>query len=193
MWSATRIITTLAAFAASAVDITLSPAASAFAHDLLPGYRPTTTSTPESRRFKACACPWLPYPIIATVRPFKYSRFPSFSSKRLGIYAPDISSENRLFHFGPGPGRHGRLQLQLLGLERDRERARARHVDFAIGGHHVDELAELLGIAGHFDGKTFRRGVHHAAAEDFRFLQNGRARLLRRPDPHQHEFANHRR
>ena len=60
MWSGTRIIITSAALAASAVVMTLSPAASALAHDLLPGYRPTTTSTPESRRFSACAWPWLP-------------------------------------------------------------------------------------------------------------------------------------
>ncbi len=34
---------------------TVSPASSAAAHESLPRRRPTSTSTPESRRFSACA------------------------------------------------------------------------------------------------------------------------------------------
>ena len=51
---------TSAALAASAIESTLSPAASALALLLLPSGRPTIEFRPESRRFSACACPWLP-------------------------------------------------------------------------------------------------------------------------------------
>ena len=40
---------------AAAMSITLRPAASALAADLLPSRRPTTTCTPDSFRFSACA------------------------------------------------------------------------------------------------------------------------------------------
>ncbi|CPU64570.1 Uncharacterised protein [Mycobacteroides abscessus] len=46
--------------AASATDLTSKPSSWAFATDLEPSRRATTTSTPESRRFWACAWPWLP-------------------------------------------------------------------------------------------------------------------------------------
>ncbi len=39
---------------------TRRPSASALARLLLPSGRPTRTSTPESRRLRAWACPWLP-------------------------------------------------------------------------------------------------------------------------------------
>ncbi len=45
---------------ASATLSTFSPAAVALAALLLPGCRPTVTFTPLSRRFSACAWPWLP-------------------------------------------------------------------------------------------------------------------------------------
>ena len=51
---------TSASLLASATERTVSPSASAFAFDLLPSWRPTTTFTPLSFRFSACACPWLP-------------------------------------------------------------------------------------------------------------------------------------
>ncbi len=45
---------------ASAGVSTRSPSASALGRLRLPSGRPTRTSTPESRRDSACACPWLP-------------------------------------------------------------------------------------------------------------------------------------
>ena len=48
------------ALAASAVDSTRSPSERAFSTDEESGRRPTTTSTPESRRLSACAWPWEP-------------------------------------------------------------------------------------------------------------------------------------
>ena len=45
---------------ASATVSTLSPAARAFSADLLDAGRPTTTSTPLSCRFSACAWPCEP-------------------------------------------------------------------------------------------------------------------------------------
>ena len=57
--SGARIITTSAAFTASATGITFNPLCSAFFHEL-PSRRPTMTLTPLSFRFSACACPWLP-------------------------------------------------------------------------------------------------------------------------------------
>ena len=47
-------------FATSAADVTRSPSASAFSLLLLAAWRPTTTSTPLSRRLRAWAWPWLP-------------------------------------------------------------------------------------------------------------------------------------
>ena len=39
---------------------TLNPCFSALGHDLLPSYKPMITSHPDSFKFNACACPWLP-------------------------------------------------------------------------------------------------------------------------------------
>ena len=60
VWSGTTIMMMSAAAAASAAVITLRPSASAFAQDLLPSYRPTTTLQPLSFRLRAWAWPWLP-------------------------------------------------------------------------------------------------------------------------------------
>ena len=51
---------TSAQAAASAVGRTLKPASSALAFDFESAFRPTTTSTPESRRFSAWAWPCEP-------------------------------------------------------------------------------------------------------------------------------------
>ena len=53
---------------ASAGLMTRRPAASALAHEDEPGRSPTLTSTPESRRLRAWAWPWEPYPMTATFR-----------------------------------------------------------------------------------------------------------------------------
>jgi hypothetical protein len=58
---------------------TVSFSASARARERLPSGRPITTLIPLSRRFRAWACPWLPYPRIATVLPLMSSRFASLS------------------------------------------------------------------------------------------------------------------
>ena len=49
-----------APFTASAGSATLKPSAFALCQVGPFGRRPTTTSRPESRRFSACARPWLP-------------------------------------------------------------------------------------------------------------------------------------
>ena len=64
--SGTRIMTTSAARVASATSITRSPASAAIRRLFEAGASPTTTSTPDSRRLSAWACPWLPNPMIAT-------------------------------------------------------------------------------------------------------------------------------
>ena len=51
---------TSASAQASAIVAALRPAASAFDHDEEPSRRPTRTSTPDERRFRAWACPWEP-------------------------------------------------------------------------------------------------------------------------------------
>lgn len=58
---------------------TVKPASSALARDLEPSLRPMRTSTPESRRLSECACPWLPYPMTATLRPWMIDRSASSS------------------------------------------------------------------------------------------------------------------
>src|SRR5258706_6167972 len=55
--------------AASASARTSNPAVRARASLPPPGRAPTTTATPESRRLRACASPWLPKPRTATVAP----------------------------------------------------------------------------------------------------------------------------
>src|SRR5579884_765354 len=75
-WSGTSSATTCAPRTASATGRTSRPASSAAAREPLPSRRPTTTSTPESRRLSACACPWLPKPTTATV-PSSRERSPS--------------------------------------------------------------------------------------------------------------------
>ena len=45
---------------AEATSVTFRPSFSALALDALPSARPTRTSTPESRRLRAWAWPWLP-------------------------------------------------------------------------------------------------------------------------------------
>jgi len=68
-----------ASFAASLIDFTVSPAFLAFSHEAPPSLRPTRTSMPLSDRFRAWACPWLPYPMIAIFFAFKEARSASFS------------------------------------------------------------------------------------------------------------------
>src|SRR5205809_6146654 len=60
-------MTTSPILAASATGATLCPSFSARAQLLPPLYSPTTTSCPESRRLRAWAWPWLPYPMIAII------------------------------------------------------------------------------------------------------------------------------
>jgi hypothetical protein len=65
---------TSAAAAASAGVFTATPSAWALGRERLPGGRPTTTSIPLSFRLSAWACPWLPYPMIATFFPLSRPR-----------------------------------------------------------------------------------------------------------------------
>jgi hypothetical protein len=58
--SGESIMMTSAHAAASAIDCTFTPDASAFAADLLPARKPTRTSTPLSFRLSVCACPCEP-------------------------------------------------------------------------------------------------------------------------------------
>ena len=74
-------------FAASAAVYTSNPAASAFAQDFDPSYSPIITWHPDSFAFKACACPWLPYPITAIV-------FPSNNVLNNRIYGDDRQETN---------------------------------------------------------------------------------------------------
>ena len=58
--SGRRTITTSPALAASAIDSTRSPSSRALSAEAEPSRKPTTTSTPESLRLSAWACPWEP-------------------------------------------------------------------------------------------------------------------------------------
>ena len=51
---------TSAHLATSAGVSTVRPCSSTLARDFEPSFRPTRTSTPESRRLSEWACPWLP-------------------------------------------------------------------------------------------------------------------------------------
>jgi hypothetical protein len=72
-------MTTWDASAVSATVPTFSPSPLALSQDLLPLYSPTMTSSPLSRWLRACACPWLPYPMIPMVLPFNNPRSASLS------------------------------------------------------------------------------------------------------------------
>src|SRR5450759_3971074 len=78
-------MTMSARFAASSTLSTVTPSAFAFAADFDVACSPTTTDTPLSRRFSACACPWLPYPMIATVRPLRREISASLSYQMFAI------------------------------------------------------------------------------------------------------------
>ena len=58
--SGARIITTSARSAASPIETTSSPCASALALDAEPSRSPISTLTPESLRLRAWPWPWLP-------------------------------------------------------------------------------------------------------------------------------------
>src|SRR5271169_5271489 len=78
-------MTTSARRAASSTLSTVSPSAFAFAADFDVACSPTTTLTPLSLRFSAWACPWLPYPMIATVRPLRREMSASLSYQIVAI------------------------------------------------------------------------------------------------------------
>src|SRR3954468_6892798 len=82
--SGTSIATSCASLTASAGVCTVSPPSSAALHEALPSRRPTTTSTPESERLSACACPWLPKPSTATF-PERSSTCPDFTISAIGV------------------------------------------------------------------------------------------------------------
>ena len=79
VWSGSRIMMISPACAASVTVMTLTPSVSALAQLLDPSYSPTTTSWPESLRFSAWACPWLPYPMMAIRLPRSSPRSASWS------------------------------------------------------------------------------------------------------------------
>ena len=64
-----KIMMISAFFAASADVQTSNPCSSALFHDFDPSYNPTMTFIPDSFKFIACACPFDPYPMLATVFP----------------------------------------------------------------------------------------------------------------------------
>src|SRR3954452_4458490 len=82
--SGTSIATSCASRTASAGVWTVKPPSSAALQEALPSRRPTTTSTPESKRLSACACPSLPKPSTATF-PERSSTFPDFTISAIGV------------------------------------------------------------------------------------------------------------
>jgi len=71
--------TTSAFFTAAAASDTSNPASFAFFALGPSGISPTITEKPLSFRLFAWACPWLPYPRMAIVFPFRSSAFASCS------------------------------------------------------------------------------------------------------------------
>src|ERR1035437_639753 len=129
--SGVRIMTTAALFAASSTLSTVSPSPLAFAADFDVACNPTTTETPLSRRFSACACPWLPYPMIATVRPLRREMSASLSYQIVAIVLLLFASRRTSGSFFY-EGEEG------LGLS---ERARIAGIRDRV---HVDESHQLL-------------------------------------------------
>src|SRR5205085_7512010 len=82
--------TSCASRTASAGACTVSPASSAAPHEGPPSRTPTATSTPESDRLSACACPWLPKPSTATF-PERSSTLPVFTISAIGILSVVVS------------------------------------------------------------------------------------------------------
>src|ERR1035437_6698559 len=89
----------------------------------------------------------------------------------------------------PHGGNRG-LEAQFLGIQGDGEGARSGDFDLAVGGHDVDEFAELFGVAGDFDGEAFDAGIDHAPTEDFGFLEDGGAAFLSGANAQQDEFPD---
>src|ERR1039457_625918 len=114
-------MTMSARLAASSALSTVKPSAFAFAADFDVACSPTTTLTALSRRFSACACPWLPYPMIATVRPLRRDMSASLSYQIVAISGPSLFE---------GEGGFGRCKGTHLA-----------RIDDVV---HVDEPHQLL-------------------------------------------------
>src|ERR1700678_635909 len=83
--SGASITITSAFSAASAGPTSAHPSASACFHDGPPRRRPTTTFNLLSRKFSACARPWLPYPSTAIFFPSSTRDFASASHNIFAI------------------------------------------------------------------------------------------------------------
>src|SRR5436305_9038933 len=82
--------TSCASRTASAGVCTVSPASSAALHEGPPSRTPTATSTAESKRLSACACPWLPKPSTATF-PERSSMFPDLTISAIGVLSVAVA------------------------------------------------------------------------------------------------------
>src|ERR1039458_6391273 len=112
-------MTMSARFAASSTLSTVNPSAFAFAADFDVACSPTTTDTPRSRRLSACACPWLPYPMIATVRPLRREMSASLSYQIVAISGPPLFEGEG--GFGRFEGTHLARIDHLVHVDRSEE------------------------------------------------------------------------
>ena len=91
-----------------------------------------------------------------------------------------------------GAGRDGLGQAQLLDLEGYGDHAAASHVDLAVGAHQIDELVQLLGVAGSFEREALDGRIDDARAEDLSLFQNRRTAFEAGPHAQENHLAGHR-
>src|SRR5256885_3240620 len=156
--SGTRKATSCAPRTASAKDATVRPASSAAAADGLPSRNPTTTSTPDSCRFSACACPWLPYPSTAT-----------FPLSRSALPALMISA---MWEIPFGSDVDGGLRTTCLTIPSrcagaaEADAAGANELAHTIGPNELFEGLDLVGAADELEGDRIAADVGDLRARD---------------------------
>src|SRR5215211_7943019 len=175
---------------------TRRPWASAFGRLLLASGRPTRTSTPESRRDNAWACPWLPKPRTATLRPWIRERSASLSynicagtcassgksGESQGIGWSD--GPNGLRPFGPGVAISHRPVAAAEG-----DQSRLHQLTDAVRLEELEQRGQFGRTAGGFDRDHLGGQVDRLGAEQPDDLDQLASGLRRGPDLHQDQLA----
>src|SRR5919197_2545398 len=180
-WSGTRMATSCAPRTVSAIEAVSRPASSAACREPLPSRRPTCTSTPESRRFSACACPWLPKPTTATL-PSRRSRLPSrwIVAMSVLLWSRVRTGSDECLWLGTGARARRPAEADAAGADELLEPVRP---------HELLEGVDLFGGADELEDDRLRADVGDACVERLREGDQVGALAGRRRHLEQRELA----
>src|SRR5680860_385552 len=178
---------------------TRNPSASALARLLEPSSSPTRTSTPESRSDNACACPWLPYPSTATLRPWttlrsawsSYISSAMFASVLLRRLRSVVSLRHASCGWADGDGR-GRFEAAIgdrAASAVDRHQTRLDELADAERLQDPEHRLELVPTPRHLDRHRIGRHVDHLGTEESDRLEDLSAGLAVGADLDESELA----